>query len=49
MRREGFLLWFLAVFLLTAIVLTLLCAPRRSRHGYGSAGPSLPRPASFPV
>lgn len=47
MKRESFLLWFLALFLLTAVVLTLLCAPRRSRHGYGSAGPSLPRAASF--
>ena len=36
MKGDDFFIWALVAFLLAGIAVTLLCAPRGSKHGYGS-------------
>ena len=38
MKRDDALLWIVALLLLAAVAVTILFAPRRSRHGYGESG-----------
>ena len=42
MRRDDLVIWLLMAALLAGILLTILFAPRRSRHGYGALHPHPP-------
>lgn len=49
MKGEGVFIWILFALLAAAIIVTILWAPRRSKHGYGSLPPPGPAAAHAAV
>jgi hypothetical protein len=39
MKRDDLFIWIIVALLAAAIVITIIWAPRRTKHGYGSIDP----------